>query len=148
CVEWGFPKENTVLASGGVRLIGENAPTNDDWSWSWTNAEVGKTVYNASATLSGFRDKPPLPGNTFGSITRNPDNTFFLNFHFDSTDNTVDLTLNGEIGPDGNVVNPSEGGGGQINWRMAAPFVCNKQGDVAGAAAPKADVGITSDVVI
>jgi hypothetical protein len=148
CVEWGLPKDNTVLASGGIRLIGENEPTNDDWSWSWSSPEAGKTVYNASATLTGFRDKGPLPGNSFGAIDRNPDGKHFLNFHFESTDDSVDITLNGEIGPDGNVVNPSASGGGQVNWRMAAPFVCNKQGEAAGVVGPKADVGITSDEVI
>ena len=148
CVEWVFPIQNTVLASGGVRLSGENAPTNDDWSWTWTNQNPDQKVYNASGTLTGFRDKPPLPGNTFGSIVRNADNSHHLNFHFDSNDGTVSLTLNGQIGPEGNVIEPSETGGGPISWRMAGPFVCKTLGDDPNAMAPKVNPEITSDEVI
>ena len=149
CVEWGFPVANTLLASGGVRLSGEPGPTNDDWSLSWSNPESGQTISDAPATLTGFRDKPPLPGTTVGSITNgNSDGGTSLHITFDSVDRSIALSLDGGISPDGNVVGPKEVGGGKISWRMAAPFVCNKLGDAVGAMAPVAEPDVVGEPVL
>jgi hypothetical protein len=150
CLEWGWPLQNTLLASGGVRLTGEQAPTNDDWTLSWTTQPTDKPplLSVGNATITGFRDKPPLVGFLTGSLQPNGDGTSGIHVTFRTDDLAVDLSMDGGISPEGNVVGSSESGGGKLNWRMAAPFVCTKQGDVAGAAAPKADVGITSDEVL
>jgi hypothetical protein len=143
CVEWGFPIDNTLLASGG-----------DDWKMTWSNPELGQTFYDAPASLSGFRDNPPLPGDARGSIIKNPDGDDILNLHFKAADASVDMDLRGDINPNGNAVNTSNIGSEQVNWRMAAPLVCKDLGTLGGtvgsagpAAGPKPAPTITSDQV-
>jgi hypothetical protein len=148
CVEWGWPVANTLLASGGVRLNGEPAATNDDWSLSWTGQESGAPLSVGTATLTGFRDKPPLTANVTGSLTPGGNGGTLVHITWFSQDNTMDLILDGGISPEGNVIGSSEAGGGKISWRMAGPFVCKTLGDAVGATAPKADPTITSDEVI
>lgn len=143
CVEWGFPAAITVLASGNLRLGGETDPPNDEWSVSLSNTKPGQAFFAAPATLSGFRDKPPLTGVVDGQILVNPANAINLNFDFPG----VSFALNGDVSNDGNVINGSASGG-KVTWRFATPLLCNKMGEAPGAQGPVQGPDVTGEPVL
>jgi hypothetical protein len=144
CTNWGFPVVNTIAASG-----------DDDWLMTWSNPELGQTVFNAPTTLTGFGDNPPLNGNVDGAVYKVDNGPDTMRASFRSADSSVSLDLFAKISPQGNAVESTVTYSPQTTWRTGAPMVCTDiganggtVGGVGPVAAPKAPPTITSDQVI